>query len=68
MRDSSVTLHSADPTDYGIRAQLHRPQDQDLLRAAIHELAARGLTSADIGAALGMDPSAVRTLLGDVPQ
>lgn len=80
MRYASVTetLHDVDPTDssrgferirdYQRRAQLHRPRDQDTLRVAVHELASRGLTPADIGQALGLNPSAIHTLLAGVSQ
>jgi Flp pilus assembly protein TadD len=52
--------------DYFHRAQQHRPTDTETLRAAAVELAQRGLTPRDIGAALRLDPTAVRRLLGEV--
>lgn len=54
--------------DYRHRAEIHRPRDQDTIRVAAHELATRGLTFADIGQALGLNPAQVRQLLGDAPQ
>ena len=48
------------------RRDAHRPQDRATLRAAAAELAARGLTHADIAAALRLSCAAVRNLL-EVP-
>ncbi len=48
------------------RRDAHRPQDRATLRAAALELASRGLTHADIAAALGLSCGAVRDLL-EVP-
>ncbi len=42
----------------------HRPADWRTLRAAAVELRARGLTPADIAAALRLSEAAVRALLG----
>jgi DNA-binding NarL/FixJ family response regulator len=50
------------------RRDAHRPQDRATLRAAAAELAARGLTHADIAAALRLSERAVRALLEVLPQ
>ncbi len=49
--------------NYRRLANLHRPTDTNTMRVAVHELASRGLTERDIGAALNLDPAAVRRLL-----
>jgi hypothetical protein len=45
----------------------HRPQDRQTVRAAAVELRQRGLTPADIGAALRLSEAAVRALLEVAP-
>jgi DNA-binding NarL/FixJ family response regulator len=47
------------------RRDQHRPADRQTLRAAAVELRARGLTPADIAAALRISEGAVRDLLGE---
>jgi ParB-like chromosome segregation protein Spo0J len=49
--------------DYRRLSLLHRPRDEETLRAAAVELGDRGLTERDIGEALGLDPTAVSRLL-----
>lgn len=49
--------------DYRKLAELHKPTDSDVLRAAAVELRGRGLTEHDIGRALNLNPDAVRRLL-----
>lgn len=44
---------------------VHRPLDRDAMRVAVYELAARGLTPADISQALSLSIGAVRDLLGE---
>jgi hypothetical protein len=41
----------------------HRPADHATMRAAVRELAARGLTPRDIASSLGLTEAAVRQLL-----
>ena len=53
--------------DLTARARQHRPQDHRTLRAAARELASRGLTYRDIGAALRLSERAIRDLLGVTP-
>ena len=50
--------------NYAALAVLHRPTDESAMARAVRELAARGLTEHDIGQHLGLDPTAVRRLLG----
>jgi hypothetical protein len=50
-----------------LRANLHWPHDEPTMRVAVAELRSRGLTSQDIGRALGLHPAAVHHLLGDSP-
>lgn len=50
------------------RRDQHRPADRRTLRAAAVELASRGLTHADIAAALGLSERAARALLEVSPQ
>jgi hypothetical protein len=52
-------------SDYARRAQLHRPSDPSALARAARELAAQGLTLADIACALRLDVDAVQALLSD---
>lgn len=47
------------------RANEHRPQDRDTLRAAALELRSRGLTCRDVSAALRLSEAAIRALLGE---
>lgn len=49
--------------DYSVLSQVHRPQEETAMVEAVRELAARGLKEQDIGAALRLDPTAVRRLL-----
>jgi DNA-binding NarL/FixJ family response regulator len=44
----------------------YRPLDRDTMRAAVTELAARGLTARDIAQALSLSELAARELLGEV--
>lgn len=53
--------------DYRKLADLNRPHDELTLRAAAVDLRSRGLTDQDIGAALNLDPTAVRRLLRQEP-
>ncbi len=41
----------------------HKPTDAQTMRAAVRELAARGLTARDIASSLGLTEAAVRQLL-----
>lgn len=50
---------------YGRRAQQHRPQSRDEMRAAVHELAAGGMTDYGIAHATGLAVEQVRRLLGE---
>jgi AcrR family transcriptional regulator len=43
----------------------HQPQDRDTLRVAAAEMRSRGMSVRDIAAALGVNDSAVRQLLGE---
>ena len=54
--------------DLTARARQHRPADRAVLRCAAAEQAARGLTHADIAAALRLSERAVRALLEVLPQ
>ena len=56
---------TGDGHDYRERANLNRPRDTDTLRAAVHELRARGLTARDVAQALGLAETAIATLLGE---
>jgi DNA-binding NarL/FixJ family response regulator len=49
--------------DYARLAQIHRPNDDELLRREVLVLAGRGLTERDIGEALRIDATTVRRLL-----
>lgn len=58
-------------TDYQRRAQQHRPADPWHLGLAVRRLHRQGLSERDIGAALGLDPTAVRealALVADEPE
>ncbi len=52
-----------DAPDYELRAQQHRPHRREQFATAARDLAAQGLRSADIAAALGVSEAAVRSLL-----
>ena len=52
-----------EPNDYRRLAEMNRPKDLDTMRCAVHELRSRGLSERDIGAALQLNPEAVRRLL-----
>ena len=54
--------------NYSAISQVHRPRDETAMARAVRDLAAQGLTERDIGQALGLDPTAVRRLIGDQPQ
>jgi hypothetical protein len=43
----------------------HRPQTRDEMRAAVHELASRGMTDHTIARATGLAVEQVRRLLGE---
>lgn len=43
----------------------YRPLDRDAMRAAVAELAARGLTARDIAQSLSLSEAAVRQLIGE---
>lgn len=49
--------------DYRERAELHRPGKSWFVGAAVRRMAQQGLTEGDIGVALGLDRTAVRSAL-----
>jgi DNA-binding CsgD family transcriptional regulator len=49
--------------DYTRRAEQHRPTDLNALAREAQRLLRQGLTERDVGAALHLDPSSVRSLL-----
>lgn len=51
--------------DLAALAQLHRPRTREELRAAVHELTARGMTDYAIAAATGLAVEQVRRVLGE---
>ncbi|HYM46741.1 MAG TPA: hypothetical protein VES65_11360 [Solirubrobacteraceae bacterium] len=64
MSDENVTGYGfVDALDWRARADMHKPTDRAVLAREVNELARRGLTERDIGAHLGLDPSAVRQFL-----
>lgn len=53
--------------DYLARAHAYRPRRRDEMRAAVVELAARGLRYRDIAQAIGIAEAEVCRLLGELP-
>lgn len=61
----SATGRPSSLTRMGARAQEHRPQTRDEMRAAVHELAGRGMTDYGIAHATGLAVEQVRRLIGE---